>query len=187
MHAIRKTAAVLALALVGVGCGDDLGLGTWVALPDTSLVYSLSRPDLLGEPSAYDFVQLRRLVLESPGATGVWDVALSEQNGEFVFIPASAFPGVTSRTGLSLTEQTDFRAFTRAPGDTASYRNVPVVLEVGGIYVVRTRSETCPGFGTASRYAKFQVLSIHPDIGAVEIVAIRNPLCSDRNLEPPEE
>jgi hypothetical protein len=186
MHAIRKTATILALALTGAGCGDDLGLGSWIAFPDTSLIYSLSRPELLGQPSAYDFVQLRRLVIESPGSTGVWDIALAEENGNFLFIPASAFPGVDSRTGLSLTENTTLESLTRAPGDTASYRNAPVAVEEGGVYVVRTRSESCPGFGTASRYAKFQVLSIEPEIGAVQIVAIRNPLCSDRNLEPPD-
>jgi hypothetical protein len=186
MVSIRKTATILALALTGAGCGDNLGLGTWIALPDTSLIYSLSRAELLGQPSAYDFVQLRRLVIESPGATGVWDVALAEQDGNFLFIPSSAFPGVESRTGLSLTTNTTLASLTRAPGDTASYRNLPVVLQEGGIYVVRTRSEACPGFGTASRYAKFEVLSIEPEIGAVRIVAIRNPLCSDRNLEPPD-
>jgi hypothetical protein len=187
MKPLRKTAAILALTLGSTACGDDLGLGSWIIIPDTSLIYSLSRPELLGQPSAYDFVQLRRLVIESPGSTGIWDVALAEQNGAFVFIPSSAFPGINSRTGLSLTTNTTLESLTRAPGDTASYGNQPVVLQVGGIYVVRTRSEACPGFGTGSRYAKFEVLSVEPDIGAVRIVAIRNPLCSNRDLVPPNE
>ncbi|MGH7502769.1 MAG: hypothetical protein ACREL7_13565 [Longimicrobiales bacterium] len=186
MTPLRKTAAIVTVALASTACGDDLGLGTWVIAPDTALIYSISRPELLGQPSAYDFVQLRRVVIESPGATGLWDVALAEQDGEFVFIPASAFPGIESRTGLSLTTNTSLESLTRAPGDTSAYRSVPVTLQEGGIYVIRTRTEACPGFGSGSRYGKFEVLSLEPAIGAVRIVAIRNPLCSDRNLVPPD-
>ncbi|MCI0435066.1 MAG: hypothetical protein L0271_15710 [Gemmatimonadetes bacterium] len=179
---------VIGLAFVSTGCDDGLGLGTWVALPDTSVIYSLSRPELLRQPAAYDFVQLRRITVENPGATGTWDAALAEEGGVFVLVPASNFPLLTGSTAaIGLTTHTTLETLTEAPGDTAAYSRQPVELREGAVYVVRTRRDVCIGFGTGVRYAKFKVIAIDAAMGAVTIAAIRNPFCNDRKLIPPDE
>ena len=73
---------LLLVAAVGTAaCDGGLGPIVWDATPDTTVIYSLSRPDLLGEPSAYDFAYLRRVTIESPVETGQWDMVLAEENG----------------------------------------------------------------------------------------------------------
>jgi len=179
---------VLGLAFASLGCGDDLGLGTWLAIPDTSVIYSLSRPELLRRPAAYDFVQLRRVVVEDPGTTGTWDVVLAEEGGQFVIVPASNFPLLTdSRAVVGVTTNTTLESLREAPGDTTAYSRAPVRLREGAVYVVRTRREVCVGFGSGVRYGKFQVISMDAAMGAVTITAVRNPFCNDRKLIPPDE
>jgi hypothetical protein len=178
---------ILVLAAAGAACDDSLGPRTWDATPDTAVLYSLSRVELLGRPSAYDFVQLVRVAIEEPGATGAWDIALGEEGDAFVVIPSSAFPGISSRAGVGETTNQTLAELTRAPGDSASYSQRPVRVRQGAVYVVRTRREQCIGFGAGVRYAKFQVISIDPAAGTVRIAAVRNPYCNDRALVPPDE
>ncbi len=176
------------LALAGLGCGDDLGLGDWVAIPDTAVIYSLSRPELLRQPAAYDFVQLRRVVVENPGVTGTWDVVLAEENGQFVIVPASNFPLLTmSRAAVGETTHATLEALREAPSDTAAYTRKPLALRTGAVYVVRSRRDICFGFGSGVRYGKFQVVDMDATLGAVTIAAVRNPFCNDRKLIPPDE
>jgi len=179
-------AAVLCGAAVLAACDEGLGPAVWDATPDTTVIYSLSRPELIGEPSAYDFVNQRRVTIEAPGETGSWDAVLAEAGGEFVIIPSSWFPGLSSRSGIGRSSETTLEAVLRAPGDSAFYRREPVPLETGAVYVVRTRTDQCFPFGVAATYAKFQVISMDAVVGAVRLATVRNPYCNNRDLVPEE-
>jgi hypothetical protein len=165
-------------------CDDDLN-ADWTAVPDTVLLYSLSRPELLGKPSAFDFFDGVPISVESPAASGRWDLALIDLNGELALVPASAFVGVVSRAGVATVSARTLEEVTEAPGDTAQFKSEPVVIRVGTIYVVRTRRTDC-GFGSGVRYAKLEPLEVNTTAGTLRFRSIVNPYCNDRKLIPPE-
>jgi len=183
---MRARLPVVLVFLALASCDDGLGPLSWVDTPTTSVIYSLSRPELVGQPSAYDFVQLRRIVVESPGATGGWDIVLAEQNGTFVFLPSGEFPGIESRAAITKTDARILASVREAPGDTASYTRGPLPVVEDAVYVIRTRTASCITFGTGTFYAKFQVLSLDTQAGTAELAVVRNPYCSDRKLVPPK-
>lgn len=186
MQGMRSAGTLLVLGCaVLAACDDGLGPGSWDATPDTTVIYSLSRSDLIGEPSAYDFVQLRRVVVEATGSTGGWDAALAEQNGAFVLMPSGKFPGINSRAAIAATTNPTLESLREAPGDTAQYSREPVVLVEGAVYAARSRRSACFTFGTGIFYAKFQVISLDPLAGSAELAVVRNPFCNNRALVPP--
>jgi len=178
---------VFAVALASLAaCGDNFGPQFWDPTPDSTVIYSLSRPEYLGMPSAYDIVSLRRVVIEVAGETGNWDFALGEDAGSFKLYPSGTFPGITSRAAIATTTAATLEELTRAPGDTAAYSREPVAINVGTVYAVRSRTASCSGFGSGTHYGKFQVLSIDAAAGMVQLAAVRNPYCNNRDLIPPE-
>lgn len=180
------TGTLLAVAVTAAGCNNPYGPATWDATPDTVTLYSLSRADLLGQPSGFDFINLAPVVVESPGATGSWDAALAESNGGFVMLPSSAFTGVASRAGIAILTNASFDAVTEAPKDTLAFQQQAVPLQVGGVYVLRTRSDVCPDLlSTGVRYAKMEVLDLDETGGTARFMVVRNPYCSDRSFTPP--
>lgn len=181
----RFSLIVLAAA-VFTACDDSLDLGTWDATPDTVALYSLSRPDLLGFPSGYDFANRRVIEVEQPGATDNWDVALAQQDNALQLVPAGAFQGQTSRAGIATITGQPFDAVTEAPSDTARFSAQPVTLQPGGVYVIRTRRVVC-GFGTAVHYAKIQAVTVDPADGIATFAVVANPFCNDRSFIPPED
>jgi hypothetical protein len=178
------------LVLVTVGalgaCDDDLSLGTWDATPDTIALFSLSRPDGLGFPSAYDFSTRRVIEVETPGATGNWDVVLADGSTALQLVPAGAFEGQTSRAAIATIPGQAFDDLTEAPADTARFTAQPVMLEAGGVYVVRSRRVAC-GFSTAVHYAKILAVTLDPVEGIATFAVVANPLCNDRSFIPPDE
>jgi hypothetical protein len=184
---MRAASVVCALALVTTAaCDDGLGPLTWDATPVTAVIYSLARSELVGQPSAYDVVQLRRVVVESPGATGSWDIALSEQNGQFVFMTAGEFPGIDDDILIAESMERTLAAVAEAPADTADYTRGPVPVVEDRIYIIRTRVASCVTFGSGPYFGKFQVLSIDETAGSIELAVVRNRYCNDRDLIPPE-
>jgi hypothetical protein len=182
----KNASTLLALGTLAIAaCDNGIGPAFWDPTPDSTAVYSLSRPELIGQPSAYDFVSLRRVVIEAAGETGQWDVALAEQSGDFVLVPSGNFTGISSRAGLA-PSTLSFTALTEAPGDTAAYTGLPVPIEAGQVFAVRSRRTGCPGFGTGVNYGKLVILSIDAAVGIVRLAAVRNPYCNDRKLVPPE-
>jgi hypothetical protein len=168
-------------------CDDDLGPGFWDPTPDTLTIYSISRPDLIGLPSAFDGVQLRRVAVESPSATGTWDFVLAEQGANFVMVPASALGGAPSRAGIATIGTGALEDILEAPSDTAAFSALPVVIQPGTNYVLRTRREVCSGFGTGVFYAKLQAVGVDASNGTYRFAVVRNPYCNDRRLVPPEQ
>ncbi|MBI4543621.1 MAG: hypothetical protein HY703_00310 [Gemmatimonadetes bacterium] len=176
---------ILAAAALAAGCGDDLGPLDWETRPDTVLLFSLARPEFLGLPSAYDFHNLRRVAVESPAATGTWDVALSEASGGFVLLPAGVFAGADASAAIAVDSVQPFDQVRRAPGDTASFRRTQGVPVHGQrVYIVRTRAL---GALACVRYAKGQVVDADSAGGSVRFMFVANPNCNDRALVPPSK
>ena len=188
---IMRPRILLLLALLPqAACDDGLGPREWINSPDTVTIFSLSRPDLLGLPSAVDLVSscaARCLAIpihiENPGATGRWDLALSEENAQPVFLPSGVFQGFDDRVGLGLLEETNFDAVNRVPGSSDLFNTGVVPIQIGRVYAVRTRRESC-GFTAGVRYGKLQPLAYNAAEGSLTMRVVVNPYCNDRNLVP---
>ena len=181
---IRLSLLILLAASVAA-CDDGLGPQPWDATPDTVSLYSASRSELLGYPSAFDFVNLAVIRVESPGSAGSWDVVLAGSAG-LQLVPAGAFEGQDSRAGIAVITGTTFEALTSAPTDTSQYSSQAVALQQGGVYVVRTRRAVC-SFSTAVHFAKIKVVSIDAARGVASFAVVRNPDCNDRSFVPPKD
>ena len=168
-----------------VACDDPFEIDDWTSTTDTIQIFSISRPELIGRPAAYDFVSRVLVRVESPAASGSWDVALRDESGQLSLVPASGFQGQVSRAGLALITNTTFEALAEAPGDTASYSVNPRVLQVGQVYAVRTRRAGC-GFSTGVRFGKIKIISVDQAAGTVRFASVVNPLCNNRDLIPPD-
>jgi hypothetical protein len=167
-----------------VACDDDLGLDDWAARPDTTTIFSLSRVDLIGRPSAYDFVRHFPLEVESVGAIGNWDVALRHEGSQLALVPAGGFQGQTSRAALALMPGTLFEDLDEAPSDTAAFSSQPVLVQAGQVFALRTRRAPCNSFQVGVRYGKLKIINVDPTAGTLTFVEIVNPICNDRNLVP---
>lgn len=184
---IFRNLALMAAVLSPAACDDDFGLGRWSAVPDTSVIYSASRPEFIRMPSAYDIVAPARVAIEGGGATGNWDFALLERAGEFVLAPERVLTGSDSRAGIARTNATTLESVREAPGDTASYSREPVAIQQGAIYIVRSRRASCFTFGAGVYYAKLHALEVDAAAGTFRFAVVRNPNCNDRALVPPED
>lgn len=156
---------------------------TWFSVPDFAILYSLSREAFIGLESGYDFVGQRPVVVERPKTQDPFDfdIAVTEIDGAFHVLPAGLFEGFTIEPGVAVDSSgIQFEDMTRAPRD-GYVTDAPVPLREGWIYAVRTRRD----FRGCHMYGKFEVLDLDP-AGIVEIRTMRNPLCNDRNLVPPE-
>jgi hypothetical protein len=189
MLSVFKLGRLLLLGAVvatAAACEDDLGLDVWSAAPDTITLYSLSRPELINQPSAYDFINRIVLRVESPAATGAWDVALRHEGSQLALVPAGGFQGQVSRAGLAVIPGGTFEELREAPEDTARYTQNAVVVTPGQVLVVRTRRTAC-AFSTSSRYGKIKIIDVNPTSGVLRFATIVNPFCNDRSLIPPED
>ena len=80
------------VVLIVAACDDPFGPAFWDATPDTVVLYSASRAEFIGRPSAVDItsIPVAALPIESPAITGNWDFALTDLNGGLALVPASA-------------------------------------------------------------------------------------------------
>ncbi|MDX1567910.1 MAG: hypothetical protein R3223_08925 [Longimicrobiales bacterium] len=179
----------LLLAVVGTllwtlaACDDDPFAVTWVANQGSARLYSLDRPEV-GAVSAFDFIGRREVVVESPGTTGTWDMALDEVDGQLSFITPNVL-GIESEAGIAAFPDLTLDELTQAPADSAAYSILePVPAEVGTVYVIRTRESRGRFSQLCLFYGKFEVTEVEPSTGAVQFVFDLNPDCDDRTLVP---
>jgi hypothetical protein len=178
-------AAFVAVGTAGVAaCGSDPFAIDWVESPDTVLLYSLARPQL-NLVSGFDFYNRIAVRIEDSEATGNWDVAVDTRNGKIVLL-APGVLGVDSKARVARLPGTTFAEVIEAPADTTLYTATsPVPVELGSVYVMRTRQ----GFGSFGRvcvyYAKLEPLEIDPVGGTLRFVYDSSPVCNDRKLIPP--
>lgn len=177
-------AAAVSLSAVSA-CDDDPFAVTWTANQGSAALYSLARPEV-GLASAFDFLGRRTIVVESPGATGNWDMAVDsvEDVGMALITPGAV--GIESDAGIAaFPDLTSLDELTEAPGDSASYAILePVAAVEGRVYVIRTREARGRFSQLCNFYGKFEITAVEPSTGRVEFVYDVNPDCDDRSLIP---
>ena len=183
---IGRLLAILPVLASVLACDDDPFKVKWQLSPDTVLLYSLARPEM-NLSSAFDFVGRTSVRVESPSAVGEWDLALDTQDGVLVFVPPGAI-GVTGSTArIAPIENMSFDEIRRAPRDTTLYigdRVVPV--EVGQLYVIRTRQKVGSWGTRCVYYGKMEPLAADPEDGILTFQYDVSPVCNDRKLIPPK-
>ena len=176
---------LLGLALVATACGEDLFEVDWTPIPDTTVLYSLARPEL-ARPSAFNMNERAPVRIEVPGATGQWDFAVDTRTSQLVLLPPGAL-GVTSRARIAALPGQAFAQVKEAPADTTVYSaTLPVPARLGTTYVVRTDVRTTQFGSTCTYYGKLEPLAIDVPGGSLEFVYDVNPVCNDRRLVPPD-
>lgn len=182
-----RAAAVLLLAALpaAVACGDDPFALNWAAQPQTVVLHSLARPEL-NTYSAYNFNDRVPVRVDAPATSGGWDLALDTRNGDLVFIPPGAL-GIIDEARVLRMPNSTFDEVTVAPGDTTLYSaEEPVPVELGSVYVFRTR-EDLDRFGRRCLfYGKLELMEIDREQETVRFLFDRNPICDDRDLVPDE-
>jgi hypothetical protein len=184
----RALALAAFVALGGAGataCGSDPFAINWVESPDTVLLYSLARPQL-NLFSGFDFYNRVPVRIEDAEATGNWDAAVDTRNGQIVLLAPGAF-GVDSKARVARIPGVTFSEVIEAPADTTLYTATAAVpVELGSVYVMRTRQ----AYGSFGRvcvyYAKLEPLEIDPVGGTLRFVYDASPSCNDRKLIPPD-
>lgn len=184
VRALALALPLLGVALVSAGCEEPLTDFEWTAFPDTVVLYSLARPEL-DRQSAFNFNVRTAVRLEAPGATGQWDVALDTRGNQLVLLPPGAL-GIESRARVVALTGQKFDQVLEAPADTILYSaNLPVPVQLGSTYVVRTDFRST-AFGSQCIYfAKLEPLKIDVAAGTMEFVYDVSPVCNDRRLVPP--
>lgn len=180
---------ILLLAAPLAACDDEFGPVDWGAAPDTVELWSIDRADssFIGLPSAFDFVGLRAVVVESPGEAGNWDAVVTDTTDGLALAPKDALVDGASRAGIAVIDGVAFADLASAPGDAAAYEDSAAVpLTVGDVLVVRTR-RFFDGLSDCHRYAKLHVIEVDASEGTVRFEYVRNPNCNDRALVPPGE
>lgn len=163
---------------------------TWLLTVDSAAIYSLARPEYVGRAGGYDFA---RAVSQGGGAVVVerakdanileFDFAVSEIDGALVALPGAMFQGFDLEPGIHEDSTgVSFDEWDLAPKG-GYITDAPVPLRVGGLYAVKSRRGP---LDRCVHYGKFEVLSLDPD-GVVELRAVRNHLCNDRELIPPDK
>lgn len=176
--------AALLLATLGLGaCGDDPFDIEFVENPDTALLFSLDRPEL-NLPAGFNFQDRRPVVIETPGSTGQWDVALDTRNGELVFVLPETL-GIPSRARLAMLPGMSFGEVMEAPRDTAAYNaEEPLPVREDAVYVIQTDTRRCNAFQSGVFYGKLEPLEVDAAAGTVQFVFDVHRVCNDRSLAP---
>ena len=182
----RRLPALAALLAAGAAaCGDDPYAVDWTAAPDTVLLYAMARPEL-NLPSGFDFYNRTAVVIEDAAATGLWDMAVDSRGGKIVLLPPGAL-GVSSKAQVAALRGRTFEDVLEAPADTALYTSrAPVPVELGTVYVWRSR-QNYGYYGTSCvYYSKMEPLAMDPAGGTLTFVYDASPACNDRSLIPPK-
>jgi len=179
---------VLLLLLPGMmACEDDFYTIRWEESPDTVILYSLARPEL-NLYSGFDFLGRRGVKIESPSAVNGWDLALDTRDGKLVFLPPRAVGVSNSTASIAPMGIMAFEDLKKAPRDTILYiSDRPVPVNVGELYVIRSRKAT-GSYGTScSYYGKFLPIAKNIEDQTVTFVFDISPVCNDRKLIPPKK
>ena len=175
---------MVAAAIATAGCDDSFTL-PWATEPALETVYVVSNP-VSNIPTAFDFIFRTAVQIEVPGATGTWDVAFDAEGDGFQLLPAGALGVAESEAGVIRMDGLDFPEVASAPDDSDAYvSDRAVTLELGVVYVVRTREGVGFYGETCNWYAKLEPTELNAAGGFVRFLYDVNPNCNDRSLVPP--
>lgn len=182
---IPALAALLAAGAIGAAGCDDPYAVDWTLDPDTVLLHALSRPEM-NLPAGFDFYNRISVVIEDATATGQWDMAVDRRGGGIVLLPPGAL-GVSSKAQVAPLKGRAFDDVTEAPADTALYvSRAPVPVELGTVYVWRSRQNYGYYGSSCVYYSKMEPLVIDPEGGTLTFVYDSSPACNNRSLIPPK-
>jgi len=179
---------VVLVPLLGLltACDDDLFQVNWEENPDTVLLYSLARPEL-NLLSGFDFIGRRAVSIETPDATGKWDMVLDTYEDGLVFLPPGALGVDGTKAQIAPMGDMEFEAVDKAPSDTTLYiSDQPVPVELGHVYVVRTREQAGYYGRQCVYYGKFEPLEQDLVAGTLSFIFDVSPVCNSRKLYPPK-
>lgn len=170
--------------VLSAGCkSNPLGLTNWSgALPDTVTLYSLSRPNYLGLPSAYDFVGLTTVQVENPAETGNWDIALGEDSTGLVFLLPDVFAFESTNARILPVKGGSLDSLLKAP--KAKYDSTVVPIRTDDLYVVQSRVSTNVYGLSCVYYSKLKPLVVDTTTGKLVFIFLSNPNCNDSSLKP---
>ncbi|HET9947845.1 MAG TPA: hypothetical protein VFQ22_02850 [Longimicrobiales bacterium] len=184
----RAAAGLALLALALAACDDDPFRFDWDDTPRTAQLYSLALPTP-GLPSGYSFVEHFAVLVESPGATGRWDVALGTEGSSLVLLPPGAL-GVGGNGGIATITDRTFDEVTEAPGGEVYETRAPVPVASGQVYVVRTTPRPTR-IGTCTYFAKLEPTEIDVAAGQLTFRYLTagglTPICNSREFVPPDD
>ncbi len=186
---VRASRYILAaVVLLTTACSDPFASQPWDGTPAEATLFSASRENYVGRPSAFDLTSspARVVAIEAEAGAGSWDVVLVDNNGSLALESAATFQGVTSRARIGVITGTSFDDVLRAPKDTAAYSVGPVNLRMDAVYIVKSRVASC-ALKTGPLYAKLQPVEIDVVNGIFKFKFVQNPNCDDRSLVAPEE
>ena len=170
-----------------MACDDDFSNVRWEESPYTVLLYSLARPEL-NLYSGFDFLRRTGVRIESPSAVDGWDMALDTRDGELVFVPPSAIGVANSTASIAPMGVMAWEDLTKAPRDTTLYiSDRPVQVNVGELYVIRSRQSTGSYGSRCNYYGKFLPLIEDLEAQTVTFVFDISPVCNNRKLIPPKD
>jgi hypothetical protein len=115
-------------------------------------------------------------------------MVLDTQDGQLVLLPPEAIGIPSSKARIIPMGLKSFDEVRRAPSDTTKYiGDEAVPVQVGHVYVVRTRQSL--GFYGRScvYYGKFQPLEQNAGEGTMSFVFDVSPVCNSRKLFPPKD
>lgn len=174
---------LLPLLAATAACGRDPFALEWIASADTVRLYAVSRPGSNVE-TGFDFGARRAVRIEAPATTSAWDLAVDVENGGAVFLPPGFF-GVESDAALVELPGESFDEIENAPEDDDVYvgdRAVPVNL--GNLYVVRTRRLVSNYGQLCNHFVKMVPLDVDPVERSVVFVFDTNGICNSRKMQP---
>ncbi|TVR64397.1 MAG: hypothetical protein EA422_06640 [Gemmatimonadales bacterium] len=173
----------IGLLFTATACGDDPFQIQWSENPAETTLYAMDRQEL-NRPSAFDMLQRRRVVLESPQTQGRWDFAVDRQGGSLVLLPPRAL-GVTSQAAIAPMPGVSFEELREAPSDTTLYiTRDPVPLQVGNTYAVRTHEQRGRFGQICTYYGKLEVVGLRSEDGVLIFRHDTSPECNSRRLVP---
>ena len=178
---------LLLLFPVITACDDNYYVIHWEESPDTALLYSLARPEL-NLYSGFDFLGRRGVRIEAPSSVNGWDMALDTRDGDLVFIPPRSVGVANSTASIAPMGAMAYEDLTKAPRDTTMYiGDRPVAINVGELYVIRSRRSAGVYGNSCSYYGKFVPLSKDLEAQSVTFYFDISPVCNDRKLIPPKK
>ncbi len=177
---------VLAFSAGLTGCSDSTGLDfAPILVSDTVLLAVAPNSEL---PTALD--------VTADGLGGIhggrfpgrpadalqWALVVRNREGPITLLPARAL-GISSGAAITpaITGQT-FEGLREAPGASTFVLTEPVVMQVGSVYVIRSREISGTLGLTCIQYAKVQPLEVDRAAGTLRLRIVTNEQCGDPRL-----
>lgn len=186
---MRRTAALYPLLAVALAAGcDDPNRFTVEPLITVDTIEVAAPTSATGLPTAIDVTSTGGIIMggrrpETEQDAERWDLAVRVRDGALVFVPAAAL-GINSTAGITMPlAGKTFESVIEAPGAGSFVTDEPVAVQLGAVYVVRSRNVPC-GFGAASQYSKIQPLEVSLEDARVRLQISTNEVCGDPRLVP---